>query len=340
MGPNNVIALVMVLVCCMMSSNGKYAVKTHKNEMPTEKRKIVKLLLRNFPLQESASYHNLVEDDEVGQPVAKGNHMTQYAPAYPYQEESMSSNQVNAFKFQEPTTKLVKKTKPDLSKFEYALSTILLPPPIPSDLPSYSSSFLNEENADKYYAPYMKNNEYEKYFLKAEHSNEDNADVFYAPYTSSLSGNIRLIPTSSIEENADQYYAPYTSSLSGNIRLMPTSSIEENADQYYAPYMKYEQPNIENTADEYYLPYNQYAEKQQDDWPQYYLHNSEDSAYESLGELPKHSLDVLYEGPREEQIDIDFKELPTLQEGNQFSGPTSIDNEIFDVPKVFLKLQQ
>eukprot|EP00091_Calanus_sinicus_P001961 TRINITY_DN1199_c0_g1_i18.p1 TRINITY_DN1199_c0_g1~~TRINITY_DN1199_c0_g1_i18.p1 ORF type:complete len:315 (+),score=68.84 TRINITY_DN1199_c0_g1_i18:182-1126(+) len=313
MGPKNAIALVMVLVCCMMISNGKYAVKTRNNEMPTEKRKIVKLLLRNFPLQESASYHNLVEDDEVGQPVAKGNHMTQYAPAYPYQEESMSSNQVNAFKFQEPTTKLVKKTKPDLSKFEYALSTILLPPPIPSDLPSLSSSFLNEENADKYYAPYMKNNEYEKYFLKPEHSNEDNADVFYAPYTSSLSGNIRLIPTTSIEENADQYYAPY---------------------------MKYEQPNSENTADEYYLPYNQYAQQQQDDWLQYYRHNSEDSSYESFGELPTHSLDVLYEGPREEQIDIDFKELPTLQEGNQFSGPTSIDNEIFDVPKVFLKLQQ
>merc|ERR1711971_1496142 len=244
MGPKNAIALMKVLVCCMMISNGKYAVKTRKNEMPTENRKIVKLLLRNFPLKESASYHNLVEDDEVGQPVAKGNHMTQYAPGYPYQEESMSSNQVNAFKFQEPTTKLVKKTKPDLSKFEYALSTILLPPPIPSDPPSLSSSFPNEENADK----------------------------------------------------------------------------------YYAPYMKYEQPNIENTADEYYLPYNQYAQQQQDDWLQYYLHNSEDSSYESFGELPKHSLDVLYEGPREDKIDLHFEELPTIQEGNQFSRPTSIDN--------------
>merc|ERR1740128_1424762 len=144
--------MVTVVVCCMMYSNGEIALKTRKNELTKERRKIVKLLLRNFPLQESASYHNLVEDDEVGQPISNGNHMTQYAPAYPYHEESMSSNQASAFKYQEPTTKLVKKMKPDLSKFKYALSPILLPPPIRSNLASLPSSILSEENAAEYYA--------------------------------------------------------------------------------------------------------------------------------------------------------------------------------------------
>jgi hypothetical protein len=309
MGPKDLMVMVTALVCCMMYSNGKIALKTRKNELPTERRKIVKLLLRNFPLQESASYHNLVEDDEVGQPISNGNHMTQYAPAYPYQEESMSSNKANAFKYQERTTKLVKKTQPDLSKFKYALSTILLPPPIPSDLPSLPSSVLADENADEY----MTHND--KYFPETEESIEHNADVYYAPYLQNM----------------------YPSSKSGNIQLMPSLSFEENADQYYAPYLQYEQPNIQNTADKYYLPYNQYAQQQQDDWLQYYRRKSDDSTYESLGELPQHSLDFLYKGPMEEHID--FENLPTLQAGNQFPGPSSIDNEIVDVPKVFLKIQ-
>lgn len=317
MGPKDLMVLVTALVCCVMYSNGKIAFKTRKNELPTERRKIVKLLLRNFPLQESASYHNLVEDDDVGKPISKGNHMTQYAPAYPYQE-SMSSNQANAFKYQEPTTKLVKKTKPDLSKFKYALSTILLPPPIPSDLPSLPSSFLNEENADEYYAPYMKHIGNDKYLPETEESNEDNAGVYYAPYMQNL----------------------YQSSESGNIKLIPTSFEEENADQHFVPYRMYEQPNIKNTAAKYYLPYNQYAQQQHDEWLQYYPHQSEDSSSSSYGELPQHSSDVLYEGPTEKNNSIDFEKLPTLQIGDQFSGPTSIDNEIFDVPKVFLKLQQ
>merc|ERR1712117_704919 len=116
MGPTVILVSGALLLCCMRYSNGDIAVKTQKNELPKERRKIVKLLLRNFPLQESASYHNLVEDDEAGQPIPRGSSMTKYAPAYPYQEESVS--ELNS---QKPVGKLLLKS-PDISKFEYALS--------------------------------------------------------------------------------------------------------------------------------------------------------------------------------------------------------------------------
>merc|ERR1712142_1025732 len=134
MGPTVILVSGALLLCCMRYSNGDIAVKTQKNELPKEKRKIVKLLLRNFPLEESASYHNLVEDDEAGQPIARGSSMTKYAPAYPYEETHIS-------KLHKPVQ------KPEISKFEYALSSILLPPPKPAE-PSV-------DEADVYYAPYM-----------------------------------------------------------------------------------------------------------------------------------------------------------------------------------------
>merc|ERR1712079_18126 len=130
-----------LLMCCMICSNGEIALKTQKNELPKERRKIVKLLLRNFPLQESASYHNLVEDDEAGQPIHRGSSMTKYAPAYPYKEESMTE-----LRIPKPVTNM---KRPDISKFEYALSTILLPPPMSPETLENS-----EDNADVYYKPY------------------------------------------------------------------------------------------------------------------------------------------------------------------------------------------
>merc|ERR1719184_780266 len=152
----------LLLMCCVICSNGKVALKTHKNELPKERRKIVKLLLRNFPLQESASYHNLVEDDEAGQPIHRGSSMTKYAPAYPYKEESMSELRI-------PSTKL---KKPDISKFEYALSTILLPPPM-----SPETLVNSEDNADVYYAPYMQN-ENEKHNDASSDPEEEFADEY------------------------------------------------------------------------------------------------------------------------------------------------------------------
>merc|ERR1712142_949663 len=166
MGPTVILVSGALLLCCMRYSNGDIAVKTQKNELPKEKRKIVKLLLRNFPLEESASYHNLVEDDEAGQPIARGSSMTKYAPAYPYEETHIS-------KLHKPVQ------KPEISKFEYALSTILLPPPKPAE-PSV-------DEADVYYAPYLQN--MYKYGESSYQSNEklpqnteDDADLYYEPY--------------------------------------------------------------------------------------------------------------------------------------------------------------
>merc|ERR1739847_222320 len=158
MGDRVMVALGLVLICCMTYSTGEIALKTQQNELPKERRKIVKLLLRNFPLQESASYHNLVEDDEAGQPIPRGSSMTKYAPAYPYQEESVS--ELNS---QKP---------PDISKFEYALSTILLPPPV-----SHSQTQRNnEDDAELYYAPYMGSNAEDDDMSK---NTEENADIFF-----------------------------------------------------------------------------------------------------------------------------------------------------------------
>merc|ERR1712168_118490 len=191
MGDKVMLVLGLVLICCMTYSNGEIAMKTQKNELPKEKRKIVKLLLRNFPLEESASYHNLVEDDEAGQPIARGRSMTKYAPAYPYEETHIS-------KLHKPVQ------KPEISKFEYALSTILLPPPKPAE-PSV-------DEADVYYAPYMQSNFYDENLFE---NSEDNADVFYAPYLqnmykygeSSYQSNEKL--PQNTEDDADLYYEPY-----------------------------------------------------------------------------------------------------------------------------------
>merc|ERR1711892_379410 len=150
MGPKDLVLLVTLSVRCVMYSNGAIAYKAHKNEVQNERRKIVKLLLRNFPLQESSSYHNLVEDDDVGQPnFQKGDHLTQYAPAYPYDGESTST------KHDQPDIKYSKIPKQDISRFEYALSTILLPPPINSEPIDVESFKETAENADEYYEPYM-----------------------------------------------------------------------------------------------------------------------------------------------------------------------------------------
>eukprot|EP00092_Neocalanus_flemingeri_P013385 GFUD01014429.1.p1 GENE.GFUD01014429.1~~GFUD01014429.1.p1 ORF type:complete len:318 (+),score=70.13 GFUD01014429.1:149-1102(+) len=317
MGPAHLILLMTVVMCCMMNSNGEIAYKAHKNEVQNERRKIVKLLMRNFPLQESSSYHNLVEDDEVGQPTfQEGDHLTQYAPSYPYEGKPMLKNKKDAIIYYRPKVKASKKPITDLSKFEYALSTILLPPPIhtsPTDV------------------------------VTIKEANDDNADEFYAPYMNHMSLTQPI--NEATEENTDEYYEAYMQNMyktynEKNMKLTQPDSEQNSADRYYLPVMQYQQPEIlpKNTADQYYLPYNQYAQQQQDDWLQYYQPQSD--------ELPNLIDGGLYDGPvdmleNEKRAESDeYQELPTLGFGNQFPGPASADNEIYDIPKILLKYQQ
>merc|ERR1712212_705083 len=262
MGDRVMIALGLVLMCCMTYSNGEIAMKIQKNELPKERRKIVKLLLRNFPLQESASYHNLVEDDEAGQPIPRGSSMTKYAPAYPYQEESMSE-----LNNQKPAAKLLLKS-PDISKFEYALSTILLPPPVSNSQTQRN----NEDDAEVYYAPYMGSNVKDEAMLE---NTEENADIFYEPYTKQSYGS--------------------------------SDPEEEFADEYYIPYMNYNQ------------------QQGQDQWLQYFHRQPLPIMHEEYQDLPQHDTASLYEGPVDDVI---------------ISEDEAHENEIFDVPRIILKLNQ
>merc|ERR1711915_714567 len=133
-------ALLLQILPLIMVTNTEAVKDDGEPELHKEHRKIAKLLLKSFPLKESGSYHNLVEDEEEGQKIAEEEQIGYYAPQYPYSSTALAKNR-----------KLVKaqlhKAYPDLSRFTYALSSVLLPPPrrvVPT-----------EENADLYYAPYM-----------------------------------------------------------------------------------------------------------------------------------------------------------------------------------------
>ena len=92
--------------------------------------------------------------------------------------------------------------------------------------------------------------------------------------------------------------------------------------------MKYEQPNIPITADKYYLPYHHYAQQQQDDWLQPHHHLPDGD------KLRQHSSDVRFEGQIEKYYALDPEQLPTLKVGDQFAGPTTIENEIIKTTKL------
>jgi len=283
---------------CMMYSNGEIAFKTHKNALQNERRKIAKLLLRSFPLQESSSYHNLVEEEDVGQNILqKGNELTQYAPEYPYDGQITTGNQGDASFYYHPSVKTLKRTNPDLSKFAYALSTILLPPPI-------SSSPVETGHTIE--------------------ATEDAAAEYYAPYIQDM-------------------YKTYDDK---NLKLTQTLK-EDDADKYYLPYMQNKQPEIysSNNAEEFYLPYHQYAQQQEDDWLAYYQPQPVKVFASSVDELPNIKLGSLYRGPidvfeNNEKAEMFEDELPSMTIGNQFLGPATAENEIFDHPKIFLKFQR
>merc|ERR1712228_961490 len=128
------------ILLLIMVTNTEAVKDDGEPELHKEHRKIAKLLLKSFPLKESRSYHNLVEDEEEGQKIADEEKIGYYAPQYPYSSKALAKNR-----------KLVKaqlqKANQDLSRFTYALSSVLLPPPrrvVPT-----------EEDADAYYLPYM-----------------------------------------------------------------------------------------------------------------------------------------------------------------------------------------
>ena len=153
--------------------------------MHKEHRKIAKLLLKSFPLKESGSYHNLVEEEE-GQKKADEDHIGYYAPQYPYSSKALAKNR-----------KLVKaqlrKANPDLSRFTYALSSVLLPPPrevVPT-----------EEKAELYYAPYM--NTMEGHL----DSVEEDADAYYLPYMNL--GRVQPVFKKPKTKSVEDYYSAY-----------------------------------------------------------------------------------------------------------------------------------
>jgi len=140
-------------------------------------------------------------------------------------------------------------------------------------------------------------------------------------------------PVDNTEENADFFYKHYYFAK------------EDNADMFYKPYMK-NSKHIDNDAEEYYLPYVDQWNKMSDPWLQYYDNtpmptHSKTEKYEG----PMASLSMgLYQGPiptLDEGPD-QFQELPKLSLGHRYTGPKYDiadvnDNEIFDVPKVFVK---
>merc|ERR1711915_820779 len=176
--------LLQILLLIMVTTTE--AVKDDgEPELHKEHRKIAKLLLKSFPLKESGSYHNLVEDEEEGQKIADEEQIY-YAPQYPYSSKALAKDR-----------KLVKaqlrKANPDLSRFTYALSSVLLPPPrrvVPT-----------EENADLYYAPYMNTME------NHQDSMEEDADAYYLPYMNL--GRVQPMFKKPKTKSVEDYYNAY-----------------------------------------------------------------------------------------------------------------------------------
>merc|ERR1711936_1354250 len=257
--------LVIMALYCMGICSSKVAHQAHSNEVQQERRKIVKLILRNFPLQDSPSYknlgegdeernlvededkeHNLLEDHEEEHPQFQdGYPLAQYAPLYPYEDQPIDSEQVNIDTTIEAT----------------------------------------EDNADIYYQGYTYPNSNLKIDKIIQEAKEDNADLYYGAYVHP-NDNAQVIESlEPSEDNADLYYEGYihpTTNL--EIRKALEEPTEDNADEYYEPYMHIS----------YNLPYSQYTRR--------------------LEEASEHT---------------ENKELRNEE----------YENEIFDDPKIIVKLQ-
>merc|ERR1711910_181230 len=326
MGPGVLGCLVIVALCYVARCSCKIAHQAGTNEVQQERRKIVKLLLRNFPLQESSSYqnlveedegehdieededkeHNLLEDDEDEHPqFQEGDHLAQYAPLYPYGEPSSEDKM-----YYIPILK--SSDKSEFSRFEHALSPFLLPPPIDSGRVNVDTTVeATEDNADIYYQGYTYPNSYPNVRKMVEEAEEDNADLYYEAY---------VHPNANVQDNAEKYYEGYVHPANNLEKYIKSfeDPTEDDTNEYYVAYV---QPNTEDHADEYYEPYlytsnnltySQYTQTQQE--------------WEKLPELGDGNM---YEGPMEASEHIENKELKNGE----------YENEILDVPKIIVKLE-
>merc|ERR1711936_357877 len=252
--------LVIMVLYCMGSCSCKVAHKVHSNEVQQERRKIVNLILRNFPLQDSSSYKNLVEEDEEHNLVEdedkehnlledheekhpqfqEGYPLAQYAPLYPYEDQPFDSEQVNV-----NTTIEATEDNADIyyQGYTYPNSNLKIDKIIQE---------AKEDNADLYYGAYVHPNDN----IQEIEPSEENADVYYEGYihpTTNL--EIRKAFEEPTEDNADSYYQEHIQD-NANIKLIKSfeEPSEENADEYYKPYMHIS----------YNLPYSQYTRRLED----------------------------------------------------------------------------
>jgi len=358
MGPRVLGCLVIVVLCYVARCSCKIAHQTGANEVQQERRKIVKLLLRNFPLQESSSYqnlveeedgehtivkdeekeHNLLEDDEEEHPqFQEGDHLAQYAPSYPYEEPSIEDKM-----YYRPSLK--SSDKSEFSRFEHALSPFLLPPPIDSGRVDVDTTVeATEDNADTYYQGYTYPNSYPNIGQIIEEAEEDNADLYYEAYVHP-NPNVQIIESlEPTEDNAENYYEGYVHpSNNMNIRKAFEEPTEENADQYYQRYIypthnmqlikSLEEP-MEDNIDTYYVGYIQptpnlkfiksFEDPTEDNANEYYeAHvqpNTEDNSDEYYEPYLYTSSNLPYN--LYTQTQQEWEKLPELGYGNMYEGP-------------------
>merc|ERR1711936_329756 len=285
--------LVIMALYCMASYSCKVAHKVHSNEVQQERRKIVKLILRNFPLKDSSSDKNLVEEDEEYNLVEdedkehnlfedheeehpqfpEGYPLAQYAPLYPYEDQPFDSEQVNVDTAIEAT-----EDNADIyyQGYTYPNSNLKIGKIIQE---------AKEDNADLYYGAYVHPNDNAQVIESLEPS-EDNADLYYEEYIYPTPNmQVTNSPKETIEDNVDSYYEGHIKD-NANIKLIKSfeEPSEENADEYYEPYMHIS----------YNLPYSQYTRR--------------------LENASEHT---------------ENKELRNEE----------YENEIFDAPKIIVKLQ-
>jgi len=358
MGPRVLGCLVIVALCYVASCSCKIAHQTGANEVQQERRKIVKLLLRNFPLQESSSYQNLVEeddwehnkvedenkehnllgDDEKEHPqFQEGDHLAQYAPLYPYEEPSIED-----IMYYRPILK--SSDKSEFYRFEHALSPFLLPPPIDSGRVNVDTTMeATEDNADIYYQGYTYPNSYPNIGNLIEEAEEDNVDLYYEAYVHP-NPNVQIMESlEPTEENAEKYYEGYIHpSNNMEIRKAFEEPTEENADQYDQGYI-YSTPNMQliksleepmqDNIDTYYERYIQsnpnlkyiksFEVPTEDNTNEYYVAyvqpNTEDHADEYYEPYLYTSSNLPYS--QYTQTQQEWEKLPELGVGNMYKGP-------------------
>ena len=144
---------------------------------------------------------------------------------------------------------------------------------------------------------------------------EDNADLFYSPYM-----NLNT------EDNADYFYQPYLHHL--DIQSSYTPYIQNTA-QYNSLQHQHSLYHDDPAPGSYrsYPPVE--TESSGDLYDQPYLSTLTDYSVQERQDLPTLAQDQQYEGPLAPAVD-------------KYDGPLNYindaDNEIFDVPKVLLKL--